>query len=65
MSASRDPKDLHPETRLIHAGTLRSQFGETSEALFLTQGFVYDSAAPDATCPISALISTMVPLKSL
>ena len=41
MSASRN---LHPETRLIHAGTLRSQFGETSEALFLTQGFVYDSA---------------------
>jgi O-succinylhomoserine sulfhydrylase len=41
MSVSRD---LHPETRLIHAGTLRSQFGETSEALFLTQGFVYDSA---------------------
>jgi O-succinylhomoserine sulfhydrylase len=41
MSASRD---LHPETRLIHSGTLRSQFGETSEALFLTQGYVYDSA---------------------
>jgi O-succinylhomoserine sulfhydrylase len=41
MSASRD---LHPETRLVHAGTLRSQFGEVSEALFLTQGFVYDSA---------------------
>lgn len=34
----------HPETRLVHAGTLRSQFGETSEALFLTQGHVYDSA---------------------
>jgi len=33
-----------PETRLVHAGTLRSQFAETSEALFLTQGFVYDSA---------------------
>ena len=33
-----------PETRLIHAGTLRSQFNETSEALFLTQGYVYDSA---------------------
>ena len=29
-----------PETRLVHSGTLRSQFGETSEALFLTQGFV-------------------------
>ncbi len=35
---------LHPETRLVHAGTLRSQFGETSEALFLTQGFVYETA---------------------
>src|SRR6202161_3549577 len=42
MTVSRD---LHPETRLVHAGTLRSQFGETSEALFLTQGYVYDSAA--------------------
>jgi O-succinylhomoserine sulfhydrylase len=51
MSASQDlrsetlrPETLHPETRLIHAGTLRSQFGETSEAVFLTQGFVYDTA---------------------
>ena len=33
-----------PETRLVHAGRLRSGFGETSEALFLTQGFAYDSA---------------------
>jgi len=33
-----------PETRLVHSGTLRSPFGETSEALFLTQGFVYDTA---------------------
>src|SRR5579864_6394913 len=33
-----------PETRLVHSGTLRSQFGETSEGLFLTQGYVYDSA---------------------
>ncbi|WJR78966.1 O-succinylhomoserine sulfhydrylase [Bradyrhizobium sp. NP1] len=33
-----------PETRLVHAGTLRSEFGETSEGLFLTQGYVYDSA---------------------
>jgi O-succinylhomoserine sulfhydrylase len=28
----------------VHGGTLRSQFGETSEAIFLTQGFVYESA---------------------
>jgi O-succinylhomoserine sulfhydrylase len=33
-----------PETELVHAGGLRTPFGETSEALFLTQGFVYDSA---------------------
>ena len=33
-----------PETRLVHSGALRSQFGETSEALFLTQGFIYDTA---------------------
>ena len=37
-------RDYRPETRLIHAGTLRSQFNETSEALFLTQGYVYDTA---------------------
>ena len=43
MPASSDRK-YRPETRLLHAGTLRSQFGETSEALFLTQGFVYDTA---------------------
>ncbi len=34
----------HLETELVHGGTLRSQFAETSEALFLTQGHVYDSA---------------------
>ena len=39
-----DPATLHPETRLVHGGTLRSGFGETSEAIFLTQGFVYDDA---------------------
>jgi len=44
MSASDKPQTLRPATRLVHGGTLRSQFGETSEALFLTQGFVYDTA---------------------
>jgi O-succinylhomoserine sulfhydrylase len=34
----------HLETELVHAGQIRSAFGETSEALFLTQGHVYDSA---------------------
>ncbi len=37
-------KSWRPETRLIHSGALRSQFNETSEALFLTQGFLYDTA---------------------
>ncbi len=44
MTASAPDRD-RPETRLVHSGTLRSQFGETSEALFLTQGYVYDNAA--------------------
>src|ERR687894_1193046 len=34
----------HPKTRLVHEGTLRSEFGETSETLYLTQGFTYPSA---------------------
>ncbi len=38
------PRNLRPETLLVHGGTLRSQFGEMSEALFLTQGYAYDSA---------------------
>ncbi|MEP1201091.1 O-succinylhomoserine sulfhydrylase [Tateyamaria sp.] len=34
----------NPRTRAVHGGTRRSQYGEVSEAIFLTQGFVYDSA---------------------
>lgn len=34
----------NPRTRAVHAGTRRSQYGEVSEALFLTQGFVYETA---------------------
>jgi len=47
MSTSAAPTSTlsyRPETRLVHSGTLRSEFGETSEAMFLTQGYVYDSA---------------------
>jgi O-succinylhomoserine sulfhydrylase len=43
-AAPADTRHYRQETRLVHGGTLRSQFGETSEALFLTQGYVYDSA---------------------
>lgn len=37
-------KVWRPATELVHGGTTRSQHGETSEALFLTQGFVYAGA---------------------
>lgn len=43
-SPASGPESWAPETRLVHGGTLRSQFAETSEALFLTQGYVYASA---------------------
>jgi O-succinylhomoserine sulfhydrylase len=38
MSSTAKPssRNFRPETRLVHHGILRSQFGETSEALFLT-----------------------------
>src|SRR6056297_25715 len=42
--AGEDMKDRKPRTKLVHGGTKRSQWGEVSEAIFLTQGFVYDSA---------------------
>ena len=43
------PKDLarsswRPQTRLVRGGLKRSAFAETSEAIYLTSGFVYDSA---------------------
>jgi len=48
MVASKDRKTgaipWHQATALVHGGTLRSQFGETSEAIFLNSGYVYDSA---------------------
>ncbi|MDF0599989.1 O-succinylhomoserine sulfhydrylase [Psychromarinibacter sp. C21-152] len=37
-------KDWNTRTKLVHEGVRRSQYGEVSEAIFLTQGFVYDSA---------------------
>src|SRR5436190_5192272 len=43
MSASAK-RSYRPETELVHAGILRSQFGETSEALFLTKGYVYGTS---------------------
>ena len=41
---AEDPKSWRPETRLVRGGLDRSVHGETSEAMFLTQGYVYESA---------------------
>ncbi len=41
---STDPSRFRTATRLVQGGVRRSQFGETAEALFLTSGYVYDSA---------------------
>lgn len=42
----RLPRDtLRPDTLAVRGGTVRTPFQETSEALFLTQGYVYSHAA--------------------
>ena len=44
-----DPNDWDIATRLVRGGLMRSPYGETAEALYLTQSFVYTSAeAADA-----------------
>jgi O-succinylhomoserine sulfhydrylase len=40
---TRDPATLRSATQLVHGASMRSQFAETSEALFLTQGYLYDT----------------------
>lgn len=41
--SERGAQAWRPETQLVHGGGARSPFGETSEALFLTQSYVFDS----------------------
>jgi O-succinylhomoserine sulfhydrylase len=38
------PENSHLATLLVHGGGLRSQYTETSEALYMTSGYVYGSA---------------------
>lgn len=49
MTKSKTPKsssrrDLGFATRAVRAGTVRSEYGEHSEAMFLTSSFVFDDA---------------------
>jgi O-succinylhomoserine sulfhydrylase len=41
---SQSGSSWSPQTLLVHGGTMRSGFAETSEAMFLTQSYVYESA---------------------
>jgi O-succinylhomoserine sulfhydrylase len=41
-------RNWKPATQAIRGGTMRSEFGETSEALFLTSGYAYDCAGDAA-----------------
>ena len=43
-SKPTDPNNWETATKLIRGGIHRSSFGETAEALYLTQGFVYETA---------------------
>jgi O-succinylhomoserine sulfhydrylase len=42
---TKNTKDFRPQTQLVRAGLSRSQFRETSEALYLNSGFVFENAA--------------------
>jgi O-succinylhomoserine sulfhydrylase len=41
-------RNWRPATQAVRGGTARSEFGETSEAVFLTSGYAYDCAADAA-----------------
>lgn len=41
-------RSWRPATQAVRGGTARSEWGETSEALFLTSGYAYDCAADAA-----------------
>jgi O-succinylhomoserine sulfhydrylase len=41
-------QNWRPATQAVRGGTVRSEFGETSEALFLTSGYAYDCAGDAA-----------------
>ena len=40
-----EPRDWRAQTRLVRGGTTRTAFSETSEAIFMTSGYVYESAS--------------------
>ncbi|MBL0887609.1 O-succinylhomoserine sulfhydrylase [Myceligenerans indicum] len=53
------PAGVRPRTLAVRGGHARTEFQETGEALFLTQGYVYDSAA-DAEAAFSGDLDRFV-----
>lgn len=43
QTSNSSKRHWRARTSAVHGGTLRTPFGETSEALFLTSGYVYDT----------------------
>jgi len=54
-----DPAELRPDTLAVRGGLNRSNFDETSEGLFLTQGYVYPRAA-DAEAAFAGTLDRFV-----
>ena len=48
MTQKNPAQDLHRDTRAVREAVERSQYGENSEALYLTSGYVQPSAAAAA-----------------
>jgi len=44
MTDKKDPSTWRLATKLVRGGLMRSEFGETAEAMFVTSGFRYDAA---------------------
>ncbi|MBO23320.1 MAG: O-succinylhomoserine sulfhydrylase [Rhodospirillaceae bacterium] len=44
MSVNKSNPNWRPQTQLVRGGTNRSEFAETNEAIFMTSGYVYESA---------------------
>ena len=44
MAKKQDMSRAGIETKMVRGGTLRSQYGEVSEAIWMNSGFCYDSA---------------------
>ena len=65
MAKSTDTKAIQEKqwrlaTRLVRGGTRRSEHGETSEAIFMTSGYVYgDAGEAESLCRFDEGLQTL------